>query len=154
MPRQFWEEFVVDFGALAQVDHALWAGGIEHGGIEHAAAGYYLVAAGGVSAEIVPESGSVGIAGAGAGEVHGKHAPPLVAAEGGVVEVVVEDDEVAGGGFEREAAGKVARLDAEQFHGVVEIKALGADKWLGWWLPELCAGSRCRGSDRLSRRRF
>ena len=57
MPRQVWEELVVDFGALAQVDHALRAGGVEHGGIEHAAAGYYLVAAGRVPAEIVSESG-------------------------------------------------------------------------------------------------
>ena len=108
------EELVVDFHWLAEVNHSILVGGVYHGGIVYAGSGFELVTARRMYAEIAAREFEVfGCFGA-AGAIHGEHTPAISAAEGGVVEIVIENHNIAGIGLHGDAAGEVRGRDAEK----------------------------------------
>ena len=104
----------MDFHRLAEVNHAIFVGGVYHGGLVYAGSGFELVASRRMYAEVSACEFEIFGCFRAAGAIHGEHATAIAAAEGGVIEIVIEDYDIAGTGFHGNAAGELRGRDTEK----------------------------------------
>jgi hypothetical protein len=111
----------MDRHRLRQVDHALFIGCVDHRWEIHARAGVDIVAARGVDAQIVIGHFQFFCGFGVARAVHGEHAPPLTAAIGRMIEIMVKDQHVARLRFQRYAARGFAGQYTKKFFTLVDV---------------------------------
>ncbi len=121
----------MNVGALLEVNHSCFVGGIEYGWKVHTSAGVNFVPAGRVKPQILMQRLEVWLGFAVAGQVHREHPPACAAPEGSVIDVVIKYDQISGIRFQRDAAGEITRCDAEKLLRPVRINLLCSHEMIG-----------------------
>ena len=116
----------MNVAALFEVEPSCFVCSVNHRWKEHARAGFDLVSASRMDAQILMQRLQILFCRAMLRAIHREHPPVRAAAERGVICVVIEYHDIARGALQRDAGWEIARWDAEESRRLIRLEFLCA----------------------------